>query len=415
MQYIKSLKLFVLFLLISNNIAYSQEIATALDFDGINDYVNIPDNDALDVRHDFTIEALIKWDGGNTGVVHIISKWGGGGNASYILGLNEGEPRGWVHNGTSNDSVFSTTALPINTWTHLAFTRSSRTNQLRLYVDGTLVNTKENGLIPMNSSRNMTIGSENNTTGKFFDGAIDEIRIWSVAQTAQQIQNYQGCQVVASCVGGLVAQYNFNQHIADGNNAGQTSLRSQTSSQLNGQLHHFSLSGNHSNWTVGDTNASSNCDCALSMAGGLHFDGVDDIVKVPVSSRLDIDTNQLTLEAWVKLEELPSQLNSSFASIYDSPEDAYILYLDRSRRELRFKLTDADGTAARVGIPEASLSLNTWMHIAGVYQGNNAISIYLNGSLINTINQPGLNGNVKSGQHASIGAQLKTGSGGISQ
>jgi hypothetical protein len=93
-------------------------------------------------------------------------------------------------------------------------------------------------------------------------------------------------------------------------------------------------------------------------------------VRIPAHPALDIGTNAVTLSLWVKLTTLPSQLTKSVACIYDDRDrDAYCLYLDRAARELRFKITDTAGFAARPGIPEALLQTGVWHHVAGVYDG----------------------------------------------
>lgn len=137
----------------------------------------------------------------------------------------------------------------------------------------------------------------------------------------------------------------------------------------------------------------------------LHFDGVDDYVNIPNSNSLDIPGNKITLEAWIKLEQLPNEIPNNFMSIYDSDIDAYVLYLDKGNDELRFKVTDQSGVATRPGIPSSMLIKNEWMHIAGVYNGDQGKAmIYLNGNLVDTHNDAG-SSSVKNGQAAKIGVQ----------
>ncbi|MCP4710838.1 MAG: LamG domain-containing protein, partial [Planctomycetes bacterium] len=145
---------------------------------------------------------------------------------------------------------------------------------------------------------------------------------------------------------------------------------------------------------------------SLSLSSALAFDGVDDYVAVPNSSSLDIGTNNLTLEAWVKLMKRPDQITGTFAAIYDSTADSYVIYEDKANNELRFKITDADGTAERPGIPGTRILTGTWHHIAGVYDGDaGTAKIYLDGTLIDTHTNVNLTGLVKSGQVASLGSQ----------
>lgn len=152
----------------------------------------------------------------------------------------------------------------------------------------------------------------------------------------------------------------------------------------------------------------------------LKMEGTNAFVTIPHTSSLDINTNEVTFCAWVRLSTLPSQLGTSYGAIYDSTTDCYVLYLDRANKELRFKVTDATGHAARPGIPEPMLRTNVWLHIAGTYSGaigpvSGQATIYLNGTPAdvhsgNDATAPvGLTGNVKPGQAAAMGREGPTG------
>lgn len=150
------------------------------------------------------------------------------------------------------------------------------------------------------------------------------------------------------------------------------------------------------------------------FGGALHVDGANVYATVVPSDSLNIGTNAVTLSLWVKLEQLPSEIAEGFGGLYDSTGDEYVLYLDRSNRELRFKVTLANGEAARPGIPEAMLKIGEWSHVVGVYDGKASPTvgearIYLNGELVDThvghdgAVGTGLTGNVRTGQIAGLG------------
>jgi glycerophosphoryl diester phosphodiesterase len=158
---------------------------------------------------------------------------------------------------------------------------------------------------------------------------------------------------------------------------------------------------------------------AAKLGGSLDVNGSGAYVILPVNMDLDINTNELTLSVWAWLTQMPSQLSTSYGAIFDSTADSYVLYLDRGNNELRFKVTDVNGQAARPGIPPALLRTNEWLHLAAVYNGNAGLAgqarMYLNGALVDThygndsTAGAGLTGNVKSGQAASIGREGPSG------
>ena len=152
------------------------------------------------------------------------------------------------------------------------------------------------------------------------------------------------------------------------------------------------------------------------LAGCLKLEATNAFVTLPQTPALDIQTNGLTLSAWVRLQNLPSQLATSFGAIFDSTTDCYVLYLDRSARELRFKITDADNDAARPGIPESFLQTNQWLHVAATFSGtvgpvSGQATIYLNGQPrdvhtgADNTSPVGLTANVKAGQVAAWGRE----------
>lgn len=169
--------------------------------------------------------------------------------------------------------------------------------------------------------------------------------------------------------------------------------------------------------TLSRADGKSHWETNTAMFGGaLSVDGANGSVAIPRTGTLDMNTNEITISAWVRLPNLPSQLSGTFAAIFDSVDDCYVFYLDKSNKELRFKVTDVNGHAARPGIPEAYLKTNQWLHIAATYSArvgpvSGQATIYLNGEprdvhTGNDNNSPfGLTGNIKPGQIAGIGRE----------
>jgi glycerophosphoryl diester phosphodiesterase len=147
------------------------------------------------------------------------------------------------------------------------------------------------------------------------------------------------------------------------------------------------------------------------FGAGLQFNGTNQDVLLPTSADLNIGASALTLSAWVKLDQLPSQQAGAFGGIFDSTGDSYVLYVDKGSDELRFKVTTASGAAERPGVPSSMLNTTDWLHVMGVYDGAGRAMMYFNGALVDAHAAAGLTGLVKSGQRASIGAQpAETGS-----
>jgi hypothetical protein len=81
--------------------------------------------------------------------------------------------------------VSGSNASPVNAWTHVALTYDG--SSLRLYVNGTQVaSTAAAGTI-QSSTNPLWIGG-NNPYGEYFQGLIDEARVYNRALSATEVQ-----------------------------------------------------------------------------------------------------------------------------------------------------------------------------------------------------------------------------------
>ncbi len=86
-----------------------------------------------------------------------------------------------------------TTGLPVNSWTHLAATFDGAT--LRLFTNGVQTATQAYAGTLTTSANDLFIGG-NSIWSEFFDGLIDEVRVYNYALTATQIQADMAAPVV---------------------------------------------------------------------------------------------------------------------------------------------------------------------------------------------------------------------------
>ncbi len=208
--------------------------ATHLNFDGTNDFVNI--GNVISSSSSYTKEAMIFTNnitGSNIMSSNTSAFWFWQGN------LQAGHGGGFMN-------VFANASSLINSWNHVALTYDSATTTMKLYVNGVLVS--QNNSVPQYTAANIQIGAFN--SGSVFNGNIDEVRIWNVARTAEQINGSKNCELQGNETG-LVAYYNFNQGLDAGNNTTITSLTDATANANNGTLTNFTLTGATSNWLAG--------------------------------------------------------------------------------------------------------------------------------------------------------------------
>ena len=76
-----------------------------------------------------------------------------------------------------------------NIWYHIAYTSDTEINELKLYVNGELINKVNTGK-ELNNLTSLRIGSEHE--GRYFPGILDEVRIYKRALNEKEIQqNYR--------------------------------------------------------------------------------------------------------------------------------------------------------------------------------------------------------------------------------
>jgi hypothetical protein len=121
---------------------------------------------------------------------------------------------------------------------------------LKLFVDGveeTVTKEDDDDIITFNCTRNIVIGAER-SLGVYFEGSIDDARIWSEAKTVGDMPMLMK-PYVEVVYEKLVFALNFNEGLANGNNAVNTKIRSITyNGKKYGKLINFNLTGTTSNF-----------------------------------------------------------------------------------------------------------------------------------------------------------------------
>lgn len=158
---------------------------SALSFNGANSVVSIPDASSLDLTNTLTLEAWVKPTalGGWRSVLLKESP----GNLTYALYANTdtNRPSAEIANPVNTD-VRGYAQLALNTWTHMAATYDGTT--LRYYSNGTLVGSKTVRGTITTSNGALKIGG-NTIWGEYFNGLIDDVRIYNTALSQQAIQS----------------------------------------------------------------------------------------------------------------------------------------------------------------------------------------------------------------------------------
>ena len=169
---------------ISGAVWTTGKFGNALAFDGVNDWVTVAGASPFNLTTGMTLQAWV-YPTATGGVREILIKEGTGVDIYNLYARNgQGQPESNVFAGGSNRWATGPT-LPLNTWSHVAGTYDGLT--VRLFVNGLQVgSTAYTGTIGT-STGVLRIGG-NSMWGEFFQGRLDELRIYSRALSAAEIQ-----------------------------------------------------------------------------------------------------------------------------------------------------------------------------------------------------------------------------------
>ncbi len=186
-------------------------VSSAINFDGVNDYINVGDIDN-NITSAFTIETWVYWEDAGSAVQFLFGK------AYEQMELHtypDGKLRFIPATDVTIDSVNS--VLPLNQWTHIAVVYEPSTATGKIYINGVSVDVKVIGkpiTTPLDSSNNPFILSRRGVTSTssyyYFNGKLNDFRIWNDVRTVQEISSNMNTELVGD-ESNLIAYYKFDE------------------------------------------------------------------------------------------------------------------------------------------------------------------------------------------------------------
>jgi hypothetical protein len=349
-------------------------------FDGSATYLSVPTNSAFVFgTGDFTVEAWVYMTAtpGGTGG-QIIGMHNNGVTAQWIIIVYEGSTIFYTQiPGTGSVSRIDVAAIPLNTWTHLAMTRSGTT--MRGFVNGFLVGSTSNSLNLTDPSVPVTIGADNDGSDCRFTGYISNVRV--VKGTALYTASFTPSSSPLTAVSGTSLLTCHLPYLKDSS------------------TNNFAVTRNGNVSVVKFSQFTSNTAYSANTIGGsVYMDGTGDYLQTPASTAyVNNGSTNLTIEAWVYCTSAgywylhdQGSGNAAAIAINFSATGGYIYWYSPAFGYLT-------STPSNLNLP-----INSWIHLAFVRNGSST-AVYVNGVSVQTGTNSaayGINGTFDIGRYA---------------
>jgi len=345
------------------------QVGGALDFDGSNDYVTMGDQSVHEGMAAMSLAGWIKMDNLPAANYFVISKSSGigqyrlaissAGIPTFVVATNN---NAWYSAGTTANGA---TALTTSTWIHLLGTYDGQ--YVRLYVNGVLAGTGSQAISGAIVSNTSEFRLSYDTYGNYFNGQIDEVRIYNRALSESEVSDLYRLTSPTGVDTSLKGYWSFNGPDMNGTTA-----------------YDRSGAGNNGTLTNGPTRTIG------KIGQALRFDGADDYVDAGSASSLD-NITQMTMTAWIKPNSLGENGSGRIIDKDGTSFAGRMLYVCSSgtcgvNNSLRFArgFGTTDGTWTTTA---DAVSMGVWQFVAITYDDSSVSNdpvFYVNGSVVSS-------------------------------
>jgi len=204
------------FIIAKNDSSTDYGPGNSIVFDGIDDYVMINYHTSFDLTSSMTIEAWVKTNHINPSGSIIVSK----NDKAWVLSIDPTTHAVCFKTAykkytflQKTDILTGTKDIMDNEWHHIAAVYD-KTNKY-IYIDGNLDVSKSFKEAISTNDTDLYIGAfydSDSNINSYYQGSIDEIRIWSMSHTQTQIRNMMHLCLKGDEMG-LIAYWQFDEHI----------------------------------------------------------------------------------------------------------------------------------------------------------------------------------------------------------
>lgn len=172
-----------------------------LDFDGSN-YVEVAHDDGLNpAANSFSVAFWMKSDAARQGALIVSKRQNTSPYPGYLIGLSNGTPTRfspgskltYLIGADSGDRKggYTTSDIVFNEWTHVCVVLDRDADTVYIYVNGVSVpvtRTPNDSLPTINTTTPLYVGKNPAVSSESYDGLVDDVRIYNVALSEQEVQ-----------------------------------------------------------------------------------------------------------------------------------------------------------------------------------------------------------------------------------
>jgi hypothetical protein len=389
----------------------------ARGFDG-DDYIQVSDDNSLDLTTDLTIQAWI-YQSSQGAEDMIVNK-----ESTYEFAVRSGELYWAIMTNSSWEWHDTDVAIPSNQWTHVVFTYNG--TNVKAYKNGVLESSiadPDGGAIDT-TSRDLGIGARDvdDTPSSYFTGKIDEVKISNVERSAEEIAAeyragrdhrlnrtissidltsstklpfYIAADEPGTWIEATIGESAFANYMPDENTVGYWRMEEsrqtpeeEISSDSNGLVGLWHMNNDWTDSSGNGNNGTANGGASFTTSSklGSHagtFDGDGDYTTISNDQSLNFDSDEsFSVTAWVKLDTQES--NAAILSKTPAYDDDQVNYaLDQSDSlGWKFVVSDGSGTGGHSDSIYGSKNYVTdrWVHLVGTYNASaDKMNLYVDG------------------------------------
>jgi hypothetical protein len=341
-------------------------------FDGTGDYLSVPRNNAFlpGANTDFTVEAWVYMTatpGGTDAIIAGLGEYGT--DSDWNFNVNSSRQLTFYINAITTSFTNTGTLVPLNTWTHVAASRSGTgTNNLKVFVNGVGQSFTTNSTTVGTGLRNLTIGADQNGDESNLTGYISNLRF--VNGTGVYTADFTPPTTPLTAITNTsLLCLQDNRFIDNSSNAFAITVNGDTRIS---KFAPFNIPASYS---------------TASYGGSGYFDGSGDYLSIASATALNLSSGDFTIEAWVYWSG--SNANSTIFNkdgLIASSYPSYDMSLNGSGYIICY-VGSGNGTSSLQSITSSTLlPSNTWVHLAFV-KNSTTLTLYQNGVSVATATQ----------------------------